>query len=673
MLSTRARWRVGARAIAAGLVCCGIVALPSVASSAPALRFGPGEPSGTSSSSWAIHTVQGPTYETSNADLTSVSCSGPGDCSAVGYYINRSGTYGNGVLLTETSGSWGPGAAVVLPANAAARGQYAELSSVSCSSPGYCSAIGYYTDSSGNTDDLVVTETAGAWGSAAELALPAGAATADQIAGPSVISCSGPGDCSAVGEYTDSSGHVDVMLLTETAGAWGSAVEAALPSNRGTDPYFPPYVNSVSCAAPGNCSAVGNYTDSSGHSEAFFITQASGAWAAAVGTTPSASLWSVSCASRGNCTAVGGDLVFNENAGVWGTGTQVLGPTSTAVHLEAVSCSPGGNCSAVGSYDDSSGHHHGVLLNETAGTWAPAIEAALAPGAGTDPQVSFSAISCALAGNCSAIGTFTNDRSRADHSFELIETAGAWGQVVQTPLPANANLVGATLSSVSCGAPGDCAVAGTYGITSYSDAGGSGGLLLSEASGIWSPATEAPLPKAASYPYRPLVGFTSLSCPSAGNCTAVGGQPQGPSVIPPIVLDEKDGRWGTPAPPAFPPDAGSYPVATLTSVSCPSAGNCAVAGYYTDLAGNQQGVLLGERAGHWATGQEVVLPAGASSSPMATLTSVSCPSTRYCAAVGNYIDASGHQQALVVTGSVGKWARGTRLVLPANANTATQG
>lgn len=49
----------------------------------------------------------------------------------------------------------------------------------------------------------------------------------------------------------------------------------------------------------------------------------------------------------------------------------------------------------------------------------------------------------------------------------------------------------------------------------------------------------------------------------------------------------------------LPADAESNPQANMDSVSCPSAGNCTAVGGYTDSSGNEQGVLSTETSGTW--------------------------------------------------------------------------
>src|SRR5439155_27388990 len=96
-------------------------------------------------------------------------------------------------------------------------------------------------------------------------------------------------------------------------------------------------------------------------------------------------------------------------AASWGRGVEVSPPANAgadpAAGLSSVSCAAAGNCSAVGGYDDGSGHRHGLLLTETAGTWAPGIESGLPANAASVPNVGLNSVSCAAAGNCSAVGT----------------------------------------------------------------------------------------------------------------------------------------------------------------------------------------------------------------------------------------------------------------------------
>ena len=130
-----------------------------------------------------------------------------------------------GLLLTESSGAWRTGVEAPLPANANTNPKVF-LSSVSCASPGNCTAVGSYINSSGKQQGLLLTENSGTWGAGVQAPLPAGATTA----GLAAVSCASAGNCSAVGDYTDSAGTLQGLLLSESSGAWGAGVKATLPA-----------------------------------------------------------------------------------------------------------------------------------------------------------------------------------------------------------------------------------------------------------------------------------------------------------------------------------------------------------------------------------------------------------------------------------------------------------
>ena len=95
---------------------------------------------------------------------------------------------------------------------------------------------------------------AASWAPGLEAGLPANAASTP-IAYLNSVSCASAGNCSAVGYYYDGSVSQQGLLLTETAGTWATGVEASPPANAGSNPAV--HANSASCGAAGNCSAVG--------------------------------------------------------------------------------------------------------------------------------------------------------------------------------------------------------------------------------------------------------------------------------------------------------------------------------------------------------------------------------------------------------------------------------
>jgi PASTA domain-containing protein len=454
---------------------------------------------------------------------------------------------------------WGRGASAVLPANAAAgTSRAASVSWVSCPSAGNCGAVGGYIDSSGNQQGLLLTETAGKWAAGVEAVPPAGSTKVYWDG----ISCASAGNCTAIGSYYDDISKTGgPLVLTETAGVWGTGVQPALPTPEGGG-FSTGSLVSVSCASAGNCTAVGHYGDGTGNIKGWLLTETDGVWATGVeaplpddaGTTGRwVDLNSVSCPSVGNCTAVGdysdsaGDLqplLLDETAGVWASGPKSELPANAAptheytgfsVLIWSVSCASPGNCSAVGTYcavgncnstsnaSGSSTGEEGVLLTETDGTWARGIEATLPANAATTSPVEFlSAISCASAGNCSAVGDYY-DGSLHDRLLLLTESAGTWSKGVQALLPANASVAGhaswhaysVVLYSISCPAAGNCTAGGSYSVR----AGGGRPLVLSETAGKWARGFGVVLPRNAAGLQDSGV---TVSCASIKSCSAVG-------------------------------------------------------------------------------------------------------------------------------------------------------
>src|SRR5215467_9598674 len=81
--------------------------------------------------------------------------------------------------------------------------------------------------------------------------------------------------------------------------------------------------------------------------------------------------------------------------------------------------------------------------------------------------------------------------------------------------------------------------------------------------------------------------------------------------------------------------------ADVSSVSCAAPGSCAAVGSFTDGGGHQQGFVVSERNGVWGHAAEVRGLGALSTGGNAKVTSVSCASRGFCAAVGSYTDGGG--------------------------------
>ena len=136
----------------------------------------------------------------------------------------------------------------------------------------------------------------------------------------------------------------------------------------------------------------------------------------------------------------------------------------------------------------------------------------------------------------------------------------------------------------------------------------------------------------------------SVSCGSAGNCAAGGYYLASEDNWQAYVVNETDGVWGETeeVPGIATLDTGQN--ASIYSLSCASAGNCAAGGYYVDSSNNNQVFVVSETNGTWGNAEEVpgieTLNTGD-----ASINSVSCASAGNCAAAGDYEDLSGDNRS----------------------------
>jgi hypothetical protein len=175
--------------------------------------------------------------------------------------------------------------------------------------------------------------------------------------------------------------------------------------------------------------------------------------------------------------------------------------------------------------------------------------------------------------------------------------------------------------------------------------------VVSQVNGTWDTAIEVPGTAALNGGGGNGAGVDSVSCASAGNCSAGGGY--APFRFGPrrqvFVVSQVNGIWGTAieVPGTAALNKGGDDGIT---VSCGSAGNCGAGGAYTDSTGiNHQAYVVSQVNGTWGTAIEVPGTAALNQGGFAGIASVSCASAGECSAGGSYLDSSGHSQAFVVS------------------------
>jgi hypothetical protein len=441
------------------------------------------------------------------------------------------------------------------------------------------------------------------------------------------------------------------------AGGWGKAIE--VPGLARLSAGFGGVLADVSCSSPGNCAAGGTYTtDASGHSQAFVVSEKNGTWSKAIevpglgalNTGDEADLLWLSCGSAGNCAAggdysgTGGSLAFvvSEKNGTWGKAMQVpglaaLNGATGGSSVNSVSCASAGNCTAGGIYS-TTGYGQVFVVSEKNGTWGKAMQVPGLAALDAGSPVGVSSVSCASAGNCAVAGTYGVSPGVA---FVVSQKNGSWGKAIE--VPGSAALGGVTLASVSCGSAGNCTAAGYLG-DRYSLAN-LGPLAVSEKNGTWSKAIPIPGTTASA-----RNGAASVSCASAGNCAA--GGDYAPSIEGPyqaFVVSQKNGMWGKAieVPGSAALNVGGS--ADVVSVSCGSAGNCVAGGYYQDGADHQQAFVVSENNGSWGRAIEVPGSGALNTGGGANVVSASCTAAGYCAAGGEYSVVSGNEQPFLVS------------------------
>ncbi len=109
----------------------------------------------------------------------------------------------------------------------------------------------------------------------------------------------------------------------------------------------------------------------------------------------------------------------------------------------------------------------------------------------------------------------------------------------------------------------------------------------------------------------------------------------------------------------LPSNAAGSQAYGLVASACPSAGNCAAGGFYTDSGLTQQGLLLSEANGSWSA-SELAFKGGwgipAASDPR--VTSVACAAVGDCVAVGYYYSgATNVPEGFLVSSGNGTWGQ----------------
>jgi hypothetical protein len=565
--------------------------------------------------SWRVQATPNPadTVPADSPTLFGVSCPSADFCEAVGAY--QVSTVGISMAQSWNGRDW-TWQSFPVPAESTSAG----LDQVSCTSATFCEAVGYYSNSVGETLPFAARWNGTSWRLQA-MPHPDGGTLVRLTA----VSCTSATFCEAGGNSVDTGAFAvgwngnswHLQTLPETAGV--SSVSCVSPTfceivgASGGDMWNgsawtsqpipgPASFVSVSCAGTGFCEAVGQYSNSSGTTLSAAAIWNGESWLTQTTPNPAgaafASLNGVACASPTACEA-GGDFQLSSsapgfialaeswNGSVWQT-QQVLAPRgATANALNAVSCVSAVLCEAVGSHTDVSAVT--IALAEVWNGTAWKVQRTANPAVvANGVRMVLNAVSCVSARFCEAVGSSSS-------------STGGGAEIWNGTSWALQAIPGGYLTSVSCTTTHFCMAAA-----------GDGDLDIWNGT-VWSAEAST-------------TGFTSLSsvwCSSAQFCEATGFSASG---------DEAEGwngvTWSAQVTPT--PAGGSSP--GLSAVSCSGPDSCEAVGSYQNSTFQQ--VTLAEV---WNGEVWAVQPSPNPSASMgSSLRAVWCTTATSCTAVGQY-------------------------------------
>src|SRR5215467_14837470 len=319
--------------------------------------------------------------------LLAVSCPSASSCTAVGGYTSNAGP----VTLAE---HWDGTRWTVQATPNPAGGSFAVLEGVSCASASACTAVGEYDSNHGTIALPLAEHWDGTTWTIQSTPVPAGAILTDMRA----VSCPRAASCTAVGDYFKQGSPGLTVAEYWNGSTW--AVQAMPIASPVVSLAF---LNGVSCAAPGQCTAVGWFQRRGTRA---MVTLAennySGRWRIRSVRGPSATLGQlngVACTARNSCTAVGFSNANGALAERWdGSTWTVQGtPRPAATILNGVSCPSAASCTAVG-FSGSVVAPVAAAEQYSHGTWPRQ------PTAGPASDEVLAGVSCTSASTCTAAG-----------------------------------------------------------------------------------------------------------------------------------------------------------------------------------------------------------------------------------------------------------------------------
>jgi len=622
------------------------------------------------------------------AKVNSVSCASSTFCVAGGNYFdvnNHSQAFvsvfkGTSWTDREVAGALNIGPSV-----------NAKVNSVSCASSTFCVAGGNYFDDNNHSHAFVSVYDGTDWTDrqvAPDVFISGGQASVISV------SCASSTFCVAGGHFEDNSGYSYAFVSVFNGTSWTDReVAAATDNNHGLNQSGQASVISVSCASSTFCVAGGNYADGNQSDQAFVSVFNGSTWTdqeiannrfnTGLNKEGSAQVNSVSCASSTFCVAGGyfldggvlqaftsvyhgrswTDKVLNKAAG------STFSNASSAL-VTSVSCSPTSFCVAGGHYQDDRGNSEAFTSVYDGRDWTNSKVANTVDSANTansvvnDGLALVNSVSCATSSFCVAGGQFEDNsghqafvsvyRSTSAVSVTYDGAGGTGSVPTQTPVAQGSSF---SVAANGLTRPGYNFVGWSDGNETYPPGSsytmGPSPLTLTAVWIMPSPWTDSKISANRSSTvyggfHVGYDGVNSLKCLSSSFCVAGGEFLDASGDSQAFVSVFKDNQWPEHEVANTAPVVNTEGDARIYTVTCSSTTFCVAGGQYSDISGHQAFVSVYD--GHNWTDHEVAnKPAGSvnNTGDIAGIYSVSCVSDKFCVAGGQYSDGPFQTQAFV--------------------------
>jgi hypothetical protein len=510
-------------------------------------------------SSWSVEAVPIPTGAHGGV-LNSISCTARDACTAVGSLLPGE----HSVTLSEhwNGTRWEIDTGTVTPAGATE----AALNGVSCTGARACEAVGGYTTA--NPAFYPTKLVAEVWNGTKWKLQATGPLPPDSRGGALAgLSCTASSACTAVGGYIAAGSQAPNATLAER---WNGARWAREPTPDPPEAHLAT-LGSVSC--PSSTSCIAALAQTARVSPPVIERWNGSSWSVqqlARPTGEEAAVIGVSCAEVGACVAVGGSGLVGSSGLIellatvaerWNGSNWTIEKTAdatgaTKASLSAVSCAGAAWCAAVGSFKSAPAGPAGLWADGWDGSkWAVQN----VPSPSHSKSSALASISCSSSTACVAVGHWT---SGAGAKHPLAERWNGRDWTIETA-PSPSGATGASLAGVSCPGEHACTAVGEY-----TTSAGENTLAERWNGSAWT-VVSTPHPAGASGSSLAAVSCTS-DCWATGSTTSRGKRS--------ALAELWNGtRWEVKGTAAI---AGAT-TSAFTSVSCTAASACTAAGYYS--------------------------------------------------------------------------------------------